>query len=132
MPPTSPATAAPPASAGTFALLAAAPIAWPALCAPLATVSRVLWTRSFTAPVALLALEGFPPELRLLLELTRRPGQAVTRRHLLAEVWELSHVGDSRLVDACVQRVRAKIEEEPSEPSFIETVRGFGYRFIAP
>lgn len=73
-----------------------------------------------------------PTELRLLLELTRRPGQAVTRRHLLAEVWELSHVGDSRLVDACVQRVRAKIEKEPSDPSFIETVRGFGYRFIAP
>lgn len=73
-----------------------------------------------------------PTELRLLLELTRRPGQAVSRRRLLTDVWELDHAGDSRLVDACVQRVRAKIEEEPSEPEFIETVRGFGYRFNAP
>ncbi|TDC70027.1 response regulator transcription factor [Actinomadura sp. GC306] len=72
-----------------------------------------------------------PTELRLLLELTRRPGQALTRRHLLAEVWE-HHPGDSRLVDACVQRVRAKIEDDPAEPRLIETVRGFGYRFTAP
>jgi DNA-binding response OmpR family regulator len=73
-----------------------------------------------------------PTELRLLLELTRRPGQALTRQHLLAEVWEHTHPGDSRLVDACVQRVRAKIEDEPAEPRLIETVRGFGYRFAAP
>ncbi len=73
-----------------------------------------------------------PTELRLLLELTRRPGQALTRQHLLAEVWEHTYPGDSRLVDACVQRVRAKIEDEPAEPRLIETVRGFGYRFTAP
>jgi DNA-binding response OmpR family regulator len=73
-----------------------------------------------------------PTELRLLLELSRRPGQALTRQHLLAEVWEHTYPGDSRLVDACVQRVRAKIEDEPAEPRLIETVRGFGYRFTAP
>lgn len=73
-----------------------------------------------------------PTELRLLLELTRRPGQALTRQQLLAEVWEHTYPGDSRLVDACVQRVRAKIEDEPAEPRLIETVRGFGYRFTAP
>ncbi|MFD0904337.1 response regulator transcription factor [Actinomadura sediminis] len=73
-----------------------------------------------------------PTELRLLLELTRRPGHALTRRHLLAAVWEHTYPGDSRLVDACVQRVRAKIEDEPAEPRLIETVRGFGYRFAAP
>ncbi|TDD83564.1 response regulator transcription factor [Actinomadura rubrisoli] len=73
-----------------------------------------------------------PTELRLLLELTRRPGQALTRQHLLSEVWEHTYPGDSRLVDACVQRVRAKIEDEPAEPRLIETVRGFGYRFVAP
>ncbi|GAA3983583.1 two-component system response regulator AfsQ1 [Actinomadura viridis] len=73
-----------------------------------------------------------PTELRLLLELTRRPGRAMTRQHLLAAVWEHTHAGDSRLVDACVQRVRAKIEDEPAEPRLIETVRGFGYRFAAP
>jgi two-component system, OmpR family, response regulator MtrA len=73
-----------------------------------------------------------PTELRLLLELTRRPGQALTRQQLLAEVWEHTYPGDSRLVDACVQRIRAKIEDEPAEPRLIETVRGFGYRFTAP
>lgn len=73
-----------------------------------------------------------PTELRLLLELARRPGQVRTRQHLLAEVWEHTYPGDSRLVDACVQRVRAKIEDEPAEPRLIETVRGFGYRFAAP
>ncbi|MEV4255256.1 response regulator transcription factor [Spirillospora sp. NPDC049652] len=73
-----------------------------------------------------------PTELRLLLELTRRPGQAMTRQHLLAAVWEHTYPGDSRLVDACVQRVRAKIEDEPAEPRLIQTVRGFGYRFTAP
>jgi len=73
MPPTSPAIAAPPASAGPLALLAAEPIAWPAPCAPLATVSRVLLTPFFTAPVALLAAERCPPELRLVLERLRAP-----------------------------------------------------------
>ncbi|WP_067490514.1 response regulator transcription factor [Actinomadura hibisca] len=73
-----------------------------------------------------------PTELRLLLELTRRPGHAMTRQQLLAAVWELDRPGDSRLVDACVQRVRAKIEDDPAEPRRIETVRGFGYRFVAP
>ncbi|OLT26566.1 DNA-binding response regulator [Actinomadura sp. CNU-125] len=72
-----------------------------------------------------------PTELRLLLELTRRPGHALARRHLLAAVWEHTYPGDSRLVDACVQRVRAKIEDEPGDPRLIETVRGFGYRFAA-
>jgi two-component system response regulator MtrA len=70
-------------------------------------------------------------ELRLLLELSRRPGQVLTRRQLLASVWEHDFLGDSRLVDATVQRVRAKIEDVPSRPRFIETVRGFGYRFAA-
>ncbi|WP_026405657.1 response regulator transcription factor [Actinomadura rifamycini] len=73
-----------------------------------------------------------PTELRLLLELARRPGHALTRRHLLAAVWEHTYPGDSRLVDACVQRVRAKIEDDPADPRLIETVRGFGYRFAAP
>ena len=54
-------------------MLAAEPIAWPAPCAPLATVSRVLLTPSFTAPVALLAAERCPPDLRLLLEGLRAP-----------------------------------------------------------
>ncbi|HUR05669.1 MAG TPA: helix-turn-helix domain-containing protein, partial [Nonomuraea sp.] len=73
-----------------------------------------------------------PTELRLLLELVRHPGQVLNRRYLLRAVWDHTHVADSRLVDACVQRVRAKIEPKPAEPVFIHTVRGFGYRFSPP
>jgi DNA-binding response OmpR family regulator len=70
-----------------------------------------------------------PMELRLLLELTARPGQVHTREALLRSVWDQDYLGDSRLVDACVQRLRAKIEDTPSQPEMIQTVRGFGYRF---
>ncbi|MFC0862004.1 response regulator [Sphaerimonospora cavernae] len=73
-----------------------------------------------------------PTELRLLLELVRHPGQVLSRRYLLRAVWDHTHVGDSRLVDACVQRVRAKIEPVPADPVFIHTARGFGYRFSPP
>ncbi|MCX5065551.1 response regulator transcription factor [Micromonospora lupini] len=70
-----------------------------------------------------------PTELRLLLELAHTPGQVLSRQQLLEAVWEHGYLGDSRLVDACVQRLRAKIEDEPSAPVYIQTVRGFGYRF---
>jgi DNA-binding response OmpR family regulator len=53
----------------------------------------------------------------------------LTRQQILEAVWEHDYLGDSRLVDACVQRLRAKIEDVPSEPRYIHTVRGFGYRF---
>ncbi|MEU1643976.1 response regulator transcription factor [Micromonospora zamorensis] len=76
------------------------------------------------APVSLA-----PTELRLLLELSHTPGQVLSRQQLLEAVWEHGYLGDSRLVDACVQRVRAKIEADSSAPVFIQTVRGFGYRF---
>jgi DNA-binding response OmpR family regulator len=74
-------------------------------------------------------LQLTPTELRLLLELSRRPGQALSRQQLLRLVWEHDYLGDSRLVDACVQRLRGKIEDHPAEPRYIQTVRGFGYRF---
>ncbi|MGI5154565.1 response regulator [Microbispora sp. CA-102843] len=73
-----------------------------------------------------------PTELRLLLELVRHPGQVLNRRYLLRAVWDHTHVADSRLVDACVQRIRAKIEPVPADPVYIHTVRGFGYRFSPP
>jgi two-component system, OmpR family, response regulator MtrA len=68
-------------------------------------------------------------EFRLLLELARRPGQVFTRELLLELVWNYDYLGDSRLVDAAVQRLRAKIEDDPKQPKLIHTVRGVGYRF---
>ncbi|MGZ4309046.1 MAG: response regulator [Gaiellaceae bacterium] len=68
-------------------------------------------------------------EFKLLLELARHPKQVFTRELLLELVWNYDYLGDSRLVDAAVQRLRAKIEDDPREPTLIRTVRGVGYRF---
>jgi two-component system response regulator MtrA len=70
-----------------------------------------------------------PTELRLLLTLSRAPGRVFSRQQLLQEVWEHDYLGDSRLVDNCVQRLRAKIETGAGSPGYVQTVRGFGYRF---
>jgi DNA-binding response OmpR family regulator len=67
-------------------------------------------------------------EFRLLLELARRPGQVFTREMLLDRVWNYDYLGDSRMVDVAVQRLRAKIEDDPARPGFVKTVRGVGYR----
>jgi two-component system, OmpR family, response regulator MtrA len=66
-------------------------------------------------------------EFRLLLQLARRPGQVFTRQVLLERVWDHGYLGDSRLVDVAVQRLRAKVEPDPSRPRLIRTVRGAGY-----
>jgi DNA-binding response OmpR family regulator len=70
-----------------------------------------------------------PTELKLLLELSRTPGRVFSRQQILSAVWEHDYLSDSRLVDACVQRLRAKIEDVPAKPEHVQTVRGFGYRF---
>ena len=66
---------------------------------------------------------------RVVARLSGSPRQVFSREQLLDLVWEHYYLGDSRLVDACVQRLRAKIETDTSEPRYIQTVRGFGYRF---
>lgn len=70
-----------------------------------------------------------PTELRLLLELSASPGRVLSREQLLASVWDHTFLGDSRLVDAAVGRLRAKLEDVPARPRYVQTVRGFGYRF---
>ncbi|TVR17794.1 MAG: DNA-binding response regulator [Nitriliruptor sp.] len=75
-------------------------------------------------------LELTPTEFRLLVELARHAGHVLSREQLLELVWGYDYLGDSRLVDATIQRLRAKIEPEPSEPQLIETVRGVGYRAV--
>jgi two-component system, OmpR family, response regulator MtrA len=68
-------------------------------------------------------------EFKLLHVLASRPGQVFTRDLLLERVWNYEYLGDSRLVDVAVQRLRAKIEDDPRDPRLITTVRGVGYRF---
>lgn len=70
-----------------------------------------------------------PTELRLLLTLSAAPGQVFSRQQLLEAVWDHDYLGDSRLVDNGVQRLRAKIEDDSASPRHVQTVRGFGYRF---
>src|SRR3989442_1528825 len=71
-------------------------------------------------------------EFRLLVELVRRPGQVLTRDVLLDRVWGYDYLGDSRLVDVAIQRLRAKIEDDPADPRLILTVRRAGYKAIRP
>lgn len=78
-------------------------------------------------------LDGVPVDLsdtefRLLVELARRPGHALDRSTLLRQVWGYDYLGDSRLVDMAVLRLRHKLDAAGAGV-VIETVRGVGYRF---
>ncbi len=75
------------------------------------------------------ALELTATEFRLLLELVRHSGRVLTRELLLDRVWGYDYLGDSRLVDMAVKRVRDKLGDDPRTPRYITTVRGVGYRF---
>jgi DNA-binding response OmpR family regulator len=59
------------------------------------------------------------------------PGHVFGREMLLRRVWGDAYLGDSRAVDMLVKRLRAKVEDDPEQPHLIQTVRGFGYRFVA-
>lgn len=70
-------------------------------------------------------------EYRLLCEFADHAGQVLSRDQLLERVWGYEYLGDSRLVDAHVRRLRVKIEDQPDDPRIIVTARGLGYRLIA-
>jgi two-component system, OmpR family, response regulator MtrA len=69
-------------------------------------------------------------EFDLLVELTRHAGQVLTRDVLLDRIWGYDYLGDSRLVDVAMQRLRAKVEPEPANPTLLVTVRGAGYKAV--
>jgi DNA-binding response OmpR family regulator len=70
-------------------------------------------------------------EFRLLCELAASPGRLFSREALLESVWGYEYVGDTKLVDAHVHRLRSKIEQDPSNPRHVVTVRGLGYKVLA-
>jgi DNA-binding response OmpR family regulator len=70
-----------------------------------------------------------PKEYELLVSLARHRGQVMSREHLMRVVWAWGRPGNSRTVDVHVRWLREKIEDDPSNPSRIITVRGIGYRF---
>lgn len=67
-------------------------------------------------------------EFDLLVALAKEPGRVFTREALLGEVWGYRHSTDTRLVNVHIQRLRAKIEHDPENPTIISTVRGVGYK----
>jgi DNA-binding response OmpR family regulator len=68
-------------------------------------------------------------EFRLLEFLMSRPGRVCKREQLLDEVWGRNRDVAERAVDVCVLRLRQKLEDEPAQPKWIHSVRGFGYTF---
>ncbi|HET9346466.1 MAG TPA: response regulator transcription factor [Candidatus Limnocylindrales bacterium] len=69
-------------------------------------------------------------EFDLLVELARNAGRVLTRDVLLDRIWGYDYLGDSRLVDVAIQRLRAKVEPDPAAPALIQTVRGAGYKAV--
>ena len=76
------------------------------------------------------AINMRPKEFELLAFLLRHPDQVFSRDQLLDQVWGYEFGGDTRTVDVHIRWLREKIEEEPSKPTYLETVRGVGYRLV--
>lgn len=68
-------------------------------------------------------------EYDLLYFLATNPNQVFTKDHLLEKIWGFDAVGDSSTVTVHIRKIREKIERDPSQPTFIETIWGVGYRF---
>lgn len=70
-----------------------------------------------------------PKEFALLEYLMRNPGRVLTRNQLIDRVWGGDYFGDTKTLDVHIKRLRSKIESDPANPTMIQTVRGFGYKF---
>ncbi len=68
-------------------------------------------------------------EFELLEMLLRNAGRVLTRGQLIDRIWGSNYVGDTKTLDVHIKRIRAKIEEDPADPSIITTVRGLGYKY---
>jgi DNA-binding response OmpR family regulator len=71
-------------------------------------------------------------EFDLLRTLMEHSGEALQRQDLLDEVWGVEWIGDVRTLDVHIRWLREKVEDDPSTPRYIQTVRGYGYRFADP
>jgi DNA-binding response OmpR family regulator len=69
-------------------------------------------------------------EFDLLVALGSEPGRVLTRRQLIDHVWGWDFFGDERVVDVHIRNLRSKLSDDPSDPRFIATVRGVGYKFV--
>ena len=70
-----------------------------------------------------------PKEFKLLELFLKNPPRVWSRDLILEKIWEIDIIGDTKTVDVHVRWLREKLEEDPSAPKFLKTVRGFGYKF---
>jgi len=70
-------------------------------------------------------------EFDLLVFLAQHPDRPFTRTQLLDKVWDIQYEGYDRTIDSHVQRLRAKIEDDPGNPRYVRTVWGVGYKFAS-
>ena len=68
-------------------------------------------------------------ELNVLQHLMENSGDAVSRDELLEKIWGYEYIGETRTVDVHIRHLRQKIEKDDSNPDFIKTARGYGYKF---
>jgi DNA-binding response OmpR family regulator len=74
-------------------------------------------------------IELTPREFALIKAFMENPNRAFSRDELLNMAWGENFIGDYKTIDVHVRRLREKVEEDPSNPHFIHTVWGYGYRF---
>ena len=70
-----------------------------------------------------------PKEFALLHLLASNAGRVLTRQIIIDRVWGADYYGDTKTLDVHIKRLRSRIEEEPGNPRFVQTVRGVGYTF---
>ena len=78
---------------------------------------------------AVSAALGGTYRIRIKGEWQSNAGRVLTRGQLIDRIWGADYVGDTKTLDVHVKRLRSKIEEEPSRPRYLVTVRGLGYKF---
>jgi len=71
-----------------------------------------------------------PKQCELLATFLQRPNQVISRESLMSDIWETHYLGDTRTLDVHIHWLREKIEEDPTRPGLLVTVRGVGYRLV--
>jgi DNA-binding response OmpR family regulator len=100
---------------------------------PVLTIGElVIDTRSYEVSVEGRPVELARKEFELLLALARRAGEVVSKRDLLAEVWQLAWGSSDRTVDVHLSWLRRKLGESAAAPRYLHSVRGVGVRLAAP
>ena len=95
-------------------------------CGPLTLDMAAMRVTKHDQPIIL-----SPKECQLLTAFMRHPGEILSRELLIREIWQTDYMDDKRVLYVHIRWLRVKIEDDPSHPTFIKTVRGRGYCFDA-